>query len=234
MNHNGPQQLPLGIGLRDDATFDNFLVEANGLVTQAVEAVAKGSGEQYLFIWGVPGSGCSHLLQAACHVADASRRRAIYLPLDELAAHGPSLLEGLDSLDLVCIDHPEAVAGKRDWEEALFHLFNRLRDSGRSLLIAAGQSPRQLGIRLPDLASRLSWGMVVRLQALSDESKVKALQMRARARGIELGDEVAQYILHRSPRDMNRLFEVLDRLDQASLSAKRKVTIPFVKQAMGW
>ena len=121
-----------------------------------------------------------------------------------------------------------------EWAEALFHLFNRIRDAGHYLLIAADAAPRQLEIALPDLDSRLRWGVVLRIQALDDDGKLAALRARAYDRGIDLSEEVAQFILNRSPRQTGELFLLLDHLDQASLSAKRKVTIPFVKQLLGW
>ncbi|MBQ0782397.1 MAG: DnaA regulatory inactivator Hda, partial [Thalassolituus oleivorans] len=117
---------------------------------------------------------------------------------------------------------------------AIFHLFNRIRDRQSHLLIAANANPQQLGIRLPDLTSRLSWGMVYQVGALADEEKVLALLLRAHRRGLNLTDDVARYILTRGPRDSQALFDLLERLDQASLTAQRKLTIPFIKAEMGW
>jgi DnaA family protein len=229
-----PQQLTLSVGLRDDATLSNFYSHHNDLAVQAVEGIAEGVGESFVYLWGESGAGCSHLLQAACHCAGRYQRSVFYLPLDQLKQHGPVLLEGLENFDLVCIDQLQRVAGDPEWEEALFHVFNRIRDAGNDLLIAADVAPRQLAVALPDLASRLSWGIVFRIQALDDDGKLSALTARARDRGIELNEDVTQFILHRSPRQTGELFELLDRLDQASLSEQRKVTIPFVKQVLGW
>ncbi|MEH6652275.1 MAG: DnaA regulatory inactivator Hda [Motiliproteus sp.] len=228
-----PQQLTLSVGLRDDATLANFYSHQNDLAVQAIEGITEGVGEPFVFLWGESGAGCSHLLQAACHSAGRNQRSAFYLPLD-LLQQGPELLDGLDQLDLVCIDQVHRVIGDPAWEEALFHFFNRIRDAGNSLLIAADAAPRQLPIALPDLASRLSWGVVYRVHALDDDGKLAALRARAHDRGIELSDEVSQFILHRSPRQTGEIFALLDRLDQASLSEQRKVTIPFVKQILGW
>ncbi len=242
-----PDQLPLSIGLRDDATFGNFLTQHNLQVKQAVEALvgcgadgsrplpkATGLEDLYLYLWGPAGCGCSHLLQAACHALDEQGALAIYLPLDELIDFGPAVLDGMETMELVCIDHLQAIAGDDDWERALFHLFNRIRDSGNKLLIAADQPPIQLPIQLADLSSRLRWGLVFQLQTLDDAGKAAALRLRAKGRGIELSEEVSQYIIHRSPRAMGSLFSILERLDRASLTAKRKVTIPFVKETLGW
>ena len=144
------------------------------------------------------------------------------------------MLEDVERLDLGAIDALARVVGRKRWEEALFHAFNRLRDSGKRLLIAADRPPRQLDIKLADLASRLTWGMTFHLRQLSDEDRMQALKLRAHLRGMELPDEVARYILHRGARELSELFRSLEVLDNASLSAQRKLTIPFVKKALDW
>lgn len=227
-------QLSLSIGPRDDATFANFLSGDNNWLVNALHAQISGSGENFQYIYGAADSGKSHLLQAVCHLADENNLRSVYLPLEELALLSPEILEGLEDLDLVCIDDLHLVAGRPKWETALFHLFNRLRDSGRYLIISADTPPSQLGVKLPDLASRLAWGVTFSLQTLSDDQKNQALKLRARDRGLELADDVARYILHRGPRTLTELFDMLEVLDQASLMAKRKLTIPFVRETLKW
>ena len=234
---SSPQQLSLGVSLNDDATFDNFYTAPgsnNAQVVACLRAQLAAHGEPLVFVWGSPGVGLTHLLQAACHSAQAEGLSMQYLPLRELIGFAPEqLLESLESLDFVCLDGLHLVAGNPAWEQALFGFFNRMRDSGRRLLIAAHQGPHELPIALPDLQSRLSWGVTYQLQELGDADKQAALQLRAKARGLELNDEVAQFILHRAPRDLNELFCYLNRLDDASLAEQRKLTIPFVKQVLG-
>ncbi len=218
-------QIPLRVGLRDSATFSNFYPGANASACYALEQ----DGEPFIYLWGELGSGKSHLLQAACHGVTEQGGMAIYLPLYETGI-APSMLDGLEDMTLVCLDDMEAVAGDGEWETALFHLYNRLRDSGSRLLAAGNATPAALGLGLPDLVSRLGWGPVFQLQPLSDVDKAEALRQRASNRGMELPAEVAAYLLQRAPRDMHALFALLDRLDESSLAAQRKLTIPFVRQ----
>ncbi|GGK69551.1 DnaA regulatory inactivator Hda [Amphritea balenae] len=232
MSSPEPFQIPLGITLRDDARFENFLSQGNELLCNTLGQASRGEGEQFLFLWGNRDSGCSHLLQAVCHASDSAGRTAVYLPLDEVLDMGPEVLDGMEHLDLVCLDNLHLIAGNKVWEEGLFHFFNRIRAENNRLLVSADRAPRQLGVNLPDLASRLSWGMVFQVHNLDDDGKVKALQMRANGRGFEITEEVARFLLHRASRSMADLFDLLDQLDSASLSAKRKVTIPFVKQVL--
>ena len=232
-----PVQLPLGVRLRDDATFANYYPGANAAALGYVERLCEadaGWTESLIYLWGGEGVGRSHLLQAACLRFEQRGEQAVYLPLAEVVDYGPELLDGLDQAELVCLDDLDAVAGRADWEEALFHLFNRLRDAGPRLLLAATASPRELPVALPDLQSRLTLALVFQLHALSDEDKLRALQLRASRRGLHLTDEVGRFILTRGERSMSALFELLERLDQASLQAQRKLTIPFLKETLGW
>jgi DnaA family protein len=231
-----PQQLSLGVNLNDDATFENFYAPANthnAMVVKGLRDQLEGIGESFIYLWGAPGCGLTHLLQAACHQAQARGLSVQYLPLRDMVGYAPDdIFSGLETLDLVCLDSVTAVAGRGDWELAIFNLYNQLRDQGRRLLVAAEQSPRELALTLEDLRSRLQWGLTYQVHSLNDEDKQQALQMRARARGLELSDEVAQYIIQRLPRDTNELFWQLARLDNASLAEQRKLTIPFVKKIL--
>ncbi|MDE3736073.1 MULTISPECIES: DnaA regulatory inactivator Hda [Pseudomonas] len=232
-----PIQLPLSVRLRDDATFANFYPGANAAALGYVERLCEpdaGWTESLIYLWGGEGAGRSHLLQAACLRFEQRDEQAIYLPMDELVHYGPEVFDNLEQCELVCLDDLHALAGRPEWEEGLFHLFNRLRDAGRKLLLSASKSPRELGIKLPDLKSRLTLALVFQLHALSDEDKLRALQLRASRRGLHLTDEVGRFILTRGPRSMNLLFDLLDILDQASLQAQRKLTIPFLKEIFGW
>ncbi|MEC9482752.1 MAG: DnaA/Hda family protein, partial [Halomonas sp.] len=132
----GPAQLPLGVGLRDDATFANFAPRGNASAAAALQAQLDAEGEPFIYLWGGEGSGRSHLLQAACHEASARDKRALYLPLADLGHFPPHMLEDVERLDLVAIDDIDRVIGRKRWEEALFHGFNRLRDAGKRLIVA--------------------------------------------------------------------------------------------------
>ncbi len=232
-----PVQLPLGVRLRDDATFANFYPGINAAAQGYVERLCEpeaGWVESLVYLWGPLGVGRSHLLQAVCHRLEQQGAAALYLPLEEVAELGPALLEGLEQFELVCLDDVQRVATDPQWQEALFHLFNRLRDSGRRLLLSADAAPRELPLTLADLRSRLSQALVFQLHELSDEDKLRALQLRAFRRGLQMSEEAGRFILTRSGRSMNELFDVLERLDQASLQAQRKLTIPFLKEVLDW
>ncbi|HKK13997.1 MAG TPA: DnaA regulatory inactivator Hda [Gammaproteobacteria bacterium] len=224
-------QLPLGLTLNDSARFDNFHAGPNAELVEALRQCAGGDCGAVLYLWGRRGSGKTHLLQAVCREADRRGRRAAYLPLGEAGNWPVGMLEGLDALDLVCLDDAGSVAGLPDWQEGLFHLFNRLQARGGTLVAAGDKRPAELGL-LADLASRLGWGPVYPLKALDDAQRLQALQLRARGRGLELPAETGRYLLRRHPRDLPALCALLDRLDAASLAAQRRLTIPFVREVL--
>ncbi|OON39012.1 DnaA regulatory inactivator Hda [Izhakiella australiensis] len=231
---NTPAQLSLPLYLPDDETFASFWPGDNSVLLAALQGALVRDHGSYFYIWAREGSGRSHLLHAACAELSARNQAVGYVPLDKRTWFVPEVLDGMEQLALVCIDNIECVAGDQPWEMAIFNLYNRILESGKTRLIITGDRPaRQLNLQLPDLASRLDWGQIYRLQPLSDEDKVQALQLRARQRGFELPEDVGRFLLKRLDREMRTLFTTLDRLDHASISAQRKLTIPFVKEILG-
>ncbi len=228
-----PQQLSLAVHLRDDATFENFLaLEKVQPLVRALQNQLEPGGEAIIYLYGSAGSGKSHLLQASCHVVAAE---TLYLPLAELRQYpAGDVLQGVERVDRVCIDDIHAVLGDADWELALFNLYNNARQRGCHLVVAGNAAPRALTVNLADLRSRLSWGIVYQLAQGDDADKAAILQFRATRRGLTLSPGVASYIVSRAPRAMGQLLEVLDVLDKASLAQQRALSIPFVKEALGW
>jgi len=226
-------QLPLPIHQSDDETLENFYAENNLLLLNSLQKNFLQLHQQFFYLWGNKGSGKSHLLKGVCQHYLAQQRPALYVPLNKAQYFSPAVLENLEQQALVCLDDLQAVIGNAEWEVAIFDLINRGRETGRTLLImSADQSPVNLPVQLPDLASRLTWGEVYQLAPLNDKQKIDVLQKAAYQRGIELPDETANFLFKRLERDMKTLFNALEKLDQASLQAQRKLTIPFVKEIL--
>ena len=223
------EQLIFRFGWGEGYTFANYYAVDNAAAVHCIQQAIRGEGDQFVFLWGAQGVGKSHLLQAACEAAAEQDTPVAYLPLQELEGITPDVLEGMEQMALLCIDDVQCVLGDAAWEEALFHLYNRMRDAGSIMLVAADASPNGLPVKLPDLQTRLAWGPVFQLKELTEADKIAALQQRAAQRSFDLPDEVAQFLIRRSPRDMNSLFALLDKLDQESLAQQRKLTIPFVR-----
>lgn len=223
-------QMALPLRLADHAVFDSYLRAGNEALVAMLSDLAEQRSSQGCWLWGAAAVGKTHLLQAVC---DRAGDRSVYVPLRMLVNAGPEILDGLASRDLICIDDIDTVAGACDWEESLFALCNQVLDDDRILIVSAAMSSRECPIVLPDLQSRLARLATFQVQALGDDDRVLALQLRARHRGLDLPDDTARYLLSRSRRDMASLYELLDKLDREALRAKRRLTIPFVKEVLG-
>lgn len=222
-------QLPLALRWPRRQRFDHFHPGANAPALAAVQALALEPGAPWVYLHGPAGSGRSHLLMAACQAANAAGRRVQYLPLAGLSDHA-AVLRGVAGSELLALDDLGAIAGNRDAEHALFDLYNRARAEGSALLFAAAAPPTQLDIQLPDLRSRLGACTQFALKPLDDDERRAVLKAQAASRGIELDDHVLDWLFARYARDLGALLDLLDRLDQASLAAQRRITIPFLRE----
>lgn len=227
-------QLPLRLNPQELYQLDNFYF-SQAEIKLALQAFCELTTLDFLYLWGDKAAGKSHLLMASIdHIqTQQPTKRLLYLPLAELVkSSSPEVLESVEELDLLCLDELEAIAGIAEWEEAIFHCFNRLLLTGCKLLIASSHNPATIKIALPDLRSRLATGLVYQLEILGDKAKQQALIVQAQVRGLDLSSEVAQYLMRHYSRDIRVLMNLLRDLDKASMAAKRRLTIPFVRQAL--
>jgi DnaA family protein len=224
-------QLPLPLTWPDQATFDNFYAEENAAACAFLQKMVQNSTHAVVYLQGISGVGLSHLLYASCHLLQQKGETAAYFSLKN-AQLFPEMLEGMEQVSLLCCDDIEQIAGQRQWEEALFHCYNRVQTSGTRLLLAGHAPLATMGWGLADLQSRFMASTVFTVQPLVDAQKVRALQYRAKQRGLILSDEVGNYLLKHCPRDMHALFALLEKLDHFSLSTQRRLTIPFVREVL--
>jgi DnaA family protein len=219
------KQLALGVRLRAEATFDSFSPGSNTELLAALRSAQRAP----LWLWGNHGSGKTHLLQAVCAAAGQT---AAYLPLSRSSALPPAALIGFESCRVLCVDDVDAVAGDLTWERGLFRLFNDAAEQGTRLVFAAAAAPRRLAWSLDDWRSRAASCVIYQLRELDDAGRIEALRLRAAQRGLQLPQETSEYLLRRMPRDLPSLFELLDHLDEASLVAQRRLTVPFIRDAL--
>jgi DnaA family protein len=215
------QQLLPGIAATPAPTLDNFAAGRNLELLESLRSLAAGSArERFFYLWGEDGSGKSHLLQA---VADAARQRGMSAIYTQTPAE-------CDGFHLVALDNADCLDEAAQIE--LFNLYNRLRDGNGCLLASGTLPPAQLAVR-PDLSTRLGWGLVFRVQPLSDEEKAAALAAHARERGFALPSEVSGYLLRHWRRDLPSLMAVLEELDRYSMERQRPVSAPLLRELLG-
>ena len=214
------RQLLLNLAPPPAPTLDNFVPGRNGAALQALRDIARGAGgERFVYLWGAPGSGRSHLLRGLAQAARGGK--GLYLcgmPGGSVAAD--KVIAADDVQDLSAGDQIE-----------LFDLYNRVRAGAGALVASGDAAPAQLALR-EDLRSRLAWGLAFQLHPLSDAEKAAALRAHARGRALDLPEEVIAYLLKHARRDMASLIGILDALDRYSLEQKRPVTLPLVRDAL--
>ncbi|PHS23800.1 MAG: DnaA regulatory inactivator Hda [Methylophaga sp.] len=225
-------QIPLRLNLQQLYKLSNYYFSRPELA-EVMTIFSQLKKINFLYLWGNQSSGKTHLLLAMAENAQKDNKRALYLPLAELVGSvSPEVLESVEDLDLLCIDDLDALADLTEWEEALFHCFNRLQHTGCKLLVASQHNPVMTSIKLADLRSRLAAGLVYQLETLNDDDKHQMLMLQAQSRGLKLPEEVAQYLLRHHSRDTTELMVLLKTLDSASMVEKRRLTIPFVRQTL--
>ncbi len=227
------RQLLLDLQWSDQPCLDNFEPGANAMVLQALrDLLAGGDGaERFLYLWGAPASGKTHLLRAACAATQAAGHSAWLLGPHSPPSHWPSLeqVSAAAQRDLLAVDDVHACNA---WQQqVLFGLYNAARQSGCRFLAAADRAPAALPLR-DDLRTRMAWGLGLALHALDDAAKQRVLARIAAAHGLQLRDDLSRYILDHHARDMGSLVDLLRRLDAYALRRARGVSIPLLKDML--
>ncbi len=217
------EQLVFEFAAPEPPRLANFLPGGNVELIAALARFATGEpGETGFLLWGAPGAGKTHLLQAtAVLAADAGVGTRFYAGPEAMAADQDRPGRGLVLIDRIDSADPAATG-------RIFTLYNELKQHGGRMLAASRAPLARLPLR-EDLRTRLGWGLVYEVLALTDDEKAVALVTYAAQRGFRLSAEVINYLLRHGRRDMRTLMATLGALDRLSLAAKRPVTVPLLK-----
>lgn len=225
-------QLPLQFEFSRQQNFSSFYPGNNLESVAHVQGFLNHPDHQQIYLWGPAGLGKTHLLQACCLNASEQQRDAFYLGLKNQPMPPFSILEGLEHIELVCIDDIHLIAGIPEWEESIFRFYNAQRQNHHKVIFSSTQAVNDMTVCLPDLKTRLSWGLSLKLSGLDDDQILMALNFKAKQMGFSIPDNVGQYLLSRYERNLPSLWQTLDKIDQTTLASKRKLTIPLLKQIM--
>ena len=207
-------------------TLDNFIVGRNAEALARLHALAASGGERFFYLWGAPASGRTHLLKATLAALGTTGARVAYCGTDDdILALDPQ------AIDAAAVDDVARLGGLA--HGALFRLYKTLRENGGTLLAAGSAPPARLPLRA-DVVTRLAWGLVYEVHALSDAEKAEALAAHAALRGFELQPELVRYLLNHARRDMRTLIAMVESLDRYSLEAKRPITLTLLRELLAF
>ena len=216
------RQIPLPIATLPAPAFDNFLPGVNAPAIAHLEALGPQAAPVYL--WGVSGSGKTHLMQALIHRFEERGSHAGWY-----SAVDPAPWASDETWALIAIDNCDAL--NADQQHAAFTLFVDAATRGVPVIASGRVPPVDLPLR-EDLRTRLGWGHVFAIQPLAEEQTRAALRREADRRGLFFSDDVMDYLLTRFARDLKHLMALLDRLDEFSLSTQRAITVPLLKRML--
>lgn len=237
----GPmRQIPLALSAAEPPSFDNYVAGSNDEAVAVLRALAgerdAAPARRAVYLWGEPGAGKTHLLDAlaasvgarAIRLGPESPKEAFASALDRLSQLAASTPTAGPAAPVVIVDDCERLDDAR--QQAVFHLFNRVGEIPGAAFAAAGaQPPLALALR-DELRTRLGWGVVLRLALLTDQEKADALRRAAQGRGIALPEELIRWLLTHRSRDIRWLLRLLDALDRYALERKRAITLPLLRE----
>ena len=226
------RQLPLPLSASWAPSMDNYCRGTNGLALDMIGGFRQSTDVHQIYLWGGAQCGKSHLLLAAHNDFLSDQQRSFYVSLKEPSL-SVDLFDSLEGYALLALDDIDHVAGNDQWEQALFNIINFTRERFGKIIFAASSAPASHSWTLPDLVSRLTWGPIFKLQALSEAHIREAFLLQADKKGLQISEETIEYLLSRHSRDVNSLFELVAFLDRESLAAGRaRITIPFLKSCL--
>jgi DnaA family protein len=226
------RQIALPLSLDRQYSFENFISDRADLIIASLKALIQGDGEAQIGLWGTTASGKTHLLNAS---ADYARQKSVVLQIydaKQLLQCDANEFEGFSHCDVLAIDNLDAIAGNAEWEACFYQVINRCRDGDYRFVFAMAHRPEDVETTLDDFRSRLQWGLMLQLPSSDDIEIRQILRKRAQLIGIELAEDVISYLMTHHARNLATQMAILQRLDGASLSQQRKITIPLIKQAL--
>ncbi len=218
------KQLALTLAPPPAPALDNFFPGRNiELLALLGNLVAGRDVERSIYLWGDAGSGRSHLLHATISALGAAGLVCLHV------SRGDPIPAPDADLRAVVVDDVQSLDARN--QRAFFNLYNQLRERAGIVLAAGDAPPARLKLR-PELVTRLGWGLVYQVQALTDDEKALALKRHATSRSFDLPDVVIDYLLRHLSRDLPSLMSMLDALDRHSLESKRPITLPLLKELL--
>ncbi|MBN1804357.1 MAG: chromosomal replication initiator protein DnaA [Sedimentisphaerales bacterium] len=232
--------------LHPDYTFDNFVVgPSNRLAHASCVAVSQSPGNTYnpLFIYGNSGLGKTHLLHAICFEALRKSDGAVmqFLSCEDfvnrfIRAIEEGDLSGFQSqfrtVDMLVIDDVQFLREREHSQEEFFHTFNALYNNGKQIILSADSPPGKIPSLETRLISRFNWGLVTRIDPPSYETRIAIVQKKAHLRGLDISDEIAEYIARKVHANIRELEGALTTIYAVSTTNDKVIDMELARTAL--
>jgi chromosomal replication initiator protein len=214
------------------STFGNFVVcSGNSAALELSRRIAcPDEPENLLYLYGPSGSGKTHLLRAigfelglTCDTQTSCAE--LTSPHD--------LISKFDGASILLLDDLHLLPADPDFHNALWQLFNDFHSSGRKIALTGSAPPRELPHLNDHLVSRLLWGLIARVDASDDTSRRMILTKIACERQVRVPDEVVDFILMTTSREVSDLISSFENLYRLSMTSMRKISLPLAREARG-
>ena len=232
--------------LNEKYTFDNFVVGgSNNFAYAAALAVAQEPTEAYnpLFIYGPVGLGKTHLMNAiGNYVLSRDPSKKVLLMTSETIAN--ELISGigrkntgelrnkLRNVDYLMVDDIQFLSKTKITQEEFFNTFNDLRENHKQIVISSDRPPREIPEIEERLRSRFEWGLIVDIRKPDFETRVAILQQKSRSDGIEVSNDVLEYIARNVSTNIRALEGSLTSLYAHSRLMGTPITLELTRSAL--
>jgi len=205
-------------------TFNSFYYENknNNQIIENIKNIYNNSNNQ-IYICGERSFGKSHILYAACNYF--KNKKCVYLPLKDYNLFSPDILEGFENYDLICIDDIDYIYSNDEWEYSFFVIINKILENSTKIIYTSSTSLKSNKIKLKDLQSRLSWGLVFMINNPNDIIKEKILNKTIIENEYNISSDICSYLMKREDRDLASLLEVIHKIGNYSLSTNKKINV---------
>ena len=228
---NNPKQLNLDVKLDEAININNFIIcPSTEIILKASRDFISGpETTKTFFLWGKKGAGKNYLLHSINREFLEKKLHSAFISFENSLLDNPSVLDGLEDLDVIFIESMEQFPSSKEWELALFNLINACLLKDCKIFISSQVTAKHMEINLVDLKSRLLAFPAFELPEINEDEKLKAMQEAASRKGWELEDNVLSYILTHTSRNLSDLMSLMNELDTFSLEKKKKVSIALVR-----
>ncbi len=214
-------------------TFENYYSDQTGNI-QILDCIKKifDNTNNQIFVWGDKCSGKSHLQYSACNYFNITKKKCIYFPMKEYKKFNNDILNEAHKYDLICIDDIDQIFGIDDWEKSFFILINKIIDNSSKVIYTSSSNLKNTNIKLKDLHSRLSWGLLFKINKENDLIKEKILKKIIFEKEYNISINICNYLLSRKERDLNSLIKAIHKLGLYSFSTNKKVNLKDVNSIL--